>query len=133
MTLHDQIKLTHAKENIQEFKHFLDDLVDEYEKKTKAYAKIISKTESDRIEELKSEIKDLKAEICNLNLKLTYGAAQEEMDDIMDAIYTHISDKKNRGEPYNHEIKWEVVCTPLGYSRLLKCSCGECLFDGSDI
>lgn len=128
MSLYNEFKVHQIKTNAQETKEFLDDLVDEYEKKTKLLAEIIAKPESARVEELKEKIHQAEMENIELTNKYEEYISPEEIDYMFGSYIKHIKDV---GTTMYHKPKWVVVHNALGVYRALECECGQCLYNGS--
>ena len=128
MSAYDNLKIKVMKANIEDTKSFLDNILDEYEKKTKLLAEIVSKPESARVEELKEQLHQAKAEKTNLMDKYEEYASPEEINDMFENYIKHI---KNTGTTMYHKPNWKVVFNALGTYRALECECGQCLYNGS--
>lgn len=128
MGTYNEFKANQIKTNAQEIKKFLDDLVDEYEKKTKLLAEIIAKPESTRVEELKEQLHQAKAENIELMNKYEEYASPEEIDYMFESYIRHT---KNTGTTIHHKPKWVITYNALGVYRALECECGQCLYNGS--
>lgn len=128
MSAYDNLKIKMMKENIEETKSFLDNILDEYENKTKLLAEIVSKPESERVEELKEQLHQAKAEKVELMNKYEEYASPIEIDYMFEKYIKHI---KDTGTTMHHRPRWKVVFNALGTYRALECECGQCLCDRS--
>lgn len=128
MSLYNEFKVKQIRANAEETKEFLDNLVDEYESKTRLLTEIISKPESERIEELKEQLHQVKAEKAELMNKYEEYVSPIEIDYMFEKYIKHI---KNVDNPIHHRPKWKVVFNALGTYRALECECGQCLYNGS--
>lgn len=128
MSLYNEFKIKQIKANAEETKEFLDNLVDEYESKTRLLTEIISKPESARVEELKEQLHQAKAEKAELMNKYEEYASLEEINYMFESYIKHI---KDTGTTMYHKPKWKVVFNALGTYRALECECGQCLYNGS--
>lgn len=128
MSAYNEYKLKQIKTNMEETKHFLDDLVDEYESKTKFLAEIVSKPESARVEELKEQLHQVQTKNAALTNKYVEWASPKEIEQMFEAYYIHID---NTCTTLYHKPRWTVVHNELGVYRVLECECGEILYNGS--
>lgn len=128
MSAYNDLKIKAMKENIEETKSFLDDILNEYESNTKLLAEIISKPESERVEELKEQLHQVKTETAELMNKYEEYAAPYEIDYMFEKYIEHI---KDTGTTMYHKPKWMITVNPLGTYRTLECTCGQRLYNGS--
>lgn len=133
MTIIQRMTIDNAREQVREATTLMNHILEDYEQKTEMLANIINKPESARVEELKEKIKKIQHQKQDVEEEFIEGAYADEIKDMLEAYYKHLTDSGSSLKITDHKPTWVVKGTALGPYRCLECSCGAKLCDRSMI
>lgn len=135
------LQLIDYEKNGEFIKTAVDKMVETLKKDHEIMAEIVEKSETDLVNEAREETKLANKQIEKLQAKLTEGMSAEEVKTAFEYYHRHLCYSVNNTEyavnisnlMLAHVPTWEVKCTPIGITRVLKCSCGMLIFDRSEV
>ena len=118
-----------------EFVHrFIQSLYEQLNALDEELQTLKNKTESERVEELKVEIKQQEEKIDKLRNAVSFGFTESELKKAEEWFREHCDKFPSRPLKKNpdHWYIFEITPTPLGLFKSVKCKCGESCFLGED-